>query len=394
MSWISKLLAALFPKPKPSAPTCGVAVVVKAGSNSGAPVVGAKVALTWIGGGAIGPSNADGYVAFTNVPKAPTEVTVIVSATGFVSYSGPYTFGAANQDVPVALQSSIPIAPEAPREYCGNMCGVRIANLPNVAGGKDPTLVLSWFYDRYDADGRKRVRDAWKARGYLDVLLSWPDSRDFGQSPDQFVGTCRELVADGFRPCVMLLSKYYDPADDFAGCMAHVDQILDKLLEPRCVSRIGIAWEQSLFLSPQIVQQLVDTIAPRCVAAGVKCYTHDRGGYAKYPENATPEISFGEYWRRQVGKLTGILYQWNLDWHPDDLQPRLTDILERFAGGYGCPADSGFGHPFDLIALEITAMRQYDGQMSEADGDTWGTKAIETPAVNGVRVQGSGNGRR
>ena len=274
------------------------------------------------------------------------------------------------------------------------MCGVRVPGLQhNVAGGRFRDQALSWFYDRYTPEEQALIRAEWARRGYLDVLLSWPDSRVAGFSPQDFVQTCRELVSHGFRPCVFLLSKYYDP-QDAPGCLRNVEEILPLLLAPRAASRICIAWEQSLFLSPQVVQTLVDAIAPRCVAVGIKCYTHDRGGYSKYPEDAVPEVTFGAYWGRQVGKLTGILYQWNLDWHPEDFQPRLTDILERFAGGFNCPADNGIdGHPFDLVALELTAQPQYDGSLSEAEGDRWGSLAITTPPVRGVRVMGSGNGR-
>ncbi len=56
------------------------------------------------------------------------------------------------------------------------------------------------------------------------------------------------------------------------------------------------------------------------------------------------------------------------------------------------PTDSGFGHPFDFVALEITAQPQFNGQMSEAEGNSWGQTAITTPPVGRVIVQGSGNG--
>src|SRR5689334_19702587 len=102
----------------------------------------------------------------------------------------------------------------APRTYAGNMCGVRVPGLPRVPGGaSDPALVLSWFYDRYCRKCRRAIRDAWRVRGAVDVLLSWPDSRSVKQSPAQFGATCRELIYEGFRPAVMLASKDYDPAD-------------------------------------------------------------------------------------------------------------------------------------------------------------------------------------
>ncbi len=77
-------------------------------------------------------------------------------------------------------------------------------------------------------------------------------------------------------------------------------------------------------------------------------------------------------------------------------QARIVDCLQRFAGQFFYPPDSGFGHPFDFVALEITAVDQFNGDMSEADGNTWGDTAISVPPEHGplgpVSVMGSGNG--
>jgi hypothetical protein len=83
-------------------------------------------------------------------------------------------------------------------------------------------------------------------------------------------------------------------------------------------------------------------------------------------------------------------------WSPDEYRARLVDILERFAGQYNCSPDSGFGHPFDVIALEITAMDAYNRGMSEDEQNEWARVAMSAAPVNGpfgpVRVMGSGNG--
>jgi hypothetical protein len=47
---------------------------------------------------------------------------------------------------------------------------------------------------------------------------------------------------------------------------------------------------------------------------------------------------------------------------------------------------------FDFVALELTAMPQFNGTCSEAEGNRIGRLAINAPAVNGVSVSGSGNG--
>lgn len=280
----------------------------------------------------------------------------------------------------------------APREYAGNMCGVRVPGLVSVPGGAaDPSLVLSWFYDRYNASERARIRAAWQARGYLDVLLSWPDSRGVGQSPAQFAATCRELIAAGFRPCVMLASKDYDPHDDGAGILANIAPVLPVLVG--LVPRVCVGWELSLWMSPATCQALIDALAPTFLAYGAKVYVHFQSGYFAFqPEGQVTAY----FWQQNVGKLTGILRQRDPGEDGGDMgeyQARVKDCLDRFAGGFGFPVDSGFGHPFDDIELEITAMDQFNGDCSEADGDAWGRAALATPPSGAVRVMGSGNGQ-
>jgi len=280
-------------------------------------------------------------------------------------------------------------APIAPREYRGNMCGIRVPDLEPVPGGaSDPSLVLSWFIDRYSPESRQRIYTAWHLAGCVDVLVSWPDSRGFGQSPQQFVQTCQELVMAGFLPCVFLCSKDYDPAD-VPGILANIAPVLPLLIQAGVIPRICIGWELSIWLSPTQVQQLIDALAPPLVAAGSKVYVHFQEGYFAFQVDGGTTADF---WRLQVGKLTGILHQRDLNWNKPMYQARIVDCLQRFAGGFNFPPDSGFGHPFDFIALEITAMTQFDGETSEAEGNSWGDCALTTPPVNGVRVMGSGNG--
>jgi hypothetical protein len=284
-------------------------------------------------------------------------------------------------------QSQTPFVP-APREYRGQMCGARVAGIaPVIGGARDQSLVLSWFIDRYSLPDRLRIYQAWKARGSVDVLVSWPDSRSYGFSPAQFVGTCRELVANGFRPCVFLCSKDMDSAD-VAAILANVLPLLPSLLP--VAPRVCIGWELSLWLSPTQVQQLIDAIALPCVAASVKVYVHFQQGYFAFQQ---PGHVTADFWHANVGKLTGILHQRDLSWDQAMYQARIVDCLQRFAGQDGFPSDSGFGHPFDFIACEITAQSQFNSDMDEATGNQWGTVALTTPAVGDVRVQGSGNGQ-
>lgn len=285
----------------------------------------------------------------------------------------------------------------APRAWAGQMCGMRIPGLPSVAGGADdPSLFLSWFYDRYPTDIRDGLlRPALKARGYLDVLLSWPDARAAGGTPASFLAICRELVADGLRPCVMLCSKLYDPHDDAAGILANIAPVLPLLVG--LVPRFCVGWELNLWNSPQTVATLRDTLAPQWLKqAGTLGYVHFGPGVFAWQPDGFPSAVF---WQASVGKIHGVLHQRDPEedhGRPSEYQARIADCLVRFAGGFGFPIDSGFGGPFDFIALEITASEQFDGQMSETAGDAWGRVAIATPPAHGpagtVPVGGSGNG--
>ena len=275
------------------------------------------------------------------------------------------------------------------------MCGIYVPGLPVVPGGaRDASLFLSWFYDRYNPAWRELIRRAMQARGIKDVLLSWPDARAHGCTPQQFGAVCQELIAAGFYPCPMLYSKDYDPSD-FAGIQANIQPVLPYIVG--VVPRMCVGWELSIVLSPTVVQQLIDWLCPLFTPAGTKCYVHFQQGYFSYQQDGNPGAAF---WNLQPGKLTGILHQRVQEgadaWDKPMYQARIVDCLQRFAGQFGYTPDSGFGHPFDFIALEIVAEDAYNNDMSEADQNSWGQTALTTPGVQGplelVVVQGSGNG--
>lgn len=299
------------------------------------------------------------------------------------------------------LDSAAPAPPvwkPAPREYAGNMCGIYIDGLPPIpGGGSNPALFLSWFYDRYDAGTRARIRAEYKRRGFTDWLMSWPDSRAVGATPESFANTCRELVADGFNVCAMMCSKDFDPSD-VPELKRRIGPALAALKE--VAGRICVGWELSIWLQPIQVQELTDWMAPLVNPWGGKLYVHFQQGYASFDIDG-PNASFAGYWNRNIGKLTGLLHQRVQDgpdqWDKPMYQARLVDILERFAGGFNCSPDSGFGHAFDCITLEIVAMAAFNANMSEAEQDSWSNVAVSTPASMGpfgpVRIMGSGNGR-
>lgn len=288
------------------------------------------------------------------------------------------------------LPVPIPGFTPAPRYWRSNMCGVRVPGLSAVQGGaNDASLVLSWFYDRYNSSERLAIRDAWRARGYTHVLLSWPDSRVYGQSATDFQATCLELIADGFFPCPMLCSKDHDPHDT-AGVMANLVSVLPLLVG--VVPLVCIGWELSLWLSPTQVQELIDQIAPQ-FAPQTRVYVHFQEAYMAFQQ---PGHFIADFWKANVGKLEGVLAQRKLAHNQNQFRDWINDCLVRCAGQFNMPADCGFGHPVDFVMLEITAQPQFNGAMSEHDGDVWGQLAIDSPLASGpagaVQVMGSGNG--
>ncbi len=270
----------------------------------------------------------------------------------------------------------------APREWRGNMCGVRVQGLAPVPGGaKDASLVVSWLYDRYSEVQRSAIRAAWHMRGHTHVVLSWPDSRSVGHSPQQFLATCQELIDSNFYPCVMLTSKDHDPPD-VTTLVQHLRPVLEVLVG--VVPMFCIGWELSLWLTPTQVQQLIDDVSPLCLRQpGTLVYVHFQEGYPSFQQ---PGGTVADFWKLQVGKLTGLLYQKILSQNEREFLDSIKDCLERFAGGFGMPRG------FDYVMLEISAATQFAGTTSEGEGDRLGRVALQAPLVNGVGVSGSGNG--
>lgn len=280
----------------------------------------------------------------------------------------------------------------ASRTWKGQMCGLRIPGLPPVAGGAaDPSLFLSWFYHLYAPDVRTAIRVAYLGKWYTHFLLSWPDAQDAGVSPEQFKSLCAELADHGFSVCVMLSAKPTNSANirDVHGTLANILLVLPSLVG--LVPMFCIGWELSLWLSPSDVQFLIDQCAPIWLAEPRTLgYVHFQEGYFAFQQ---PGGVTADFWKANVGKLRGVLHQRDLSWDKPMYQARITDCLQRFAGGFNFPKDSGFGHPFDFVAFEITAMLAFNNQMSEADQNAWGQIAVDTPPVGNVRVMGSGNGQ-
>jgi hypothetical protein len=304
-------------------------------------------------------------------------------AYGFVTRLYPATIGDSGEIITGLERGAVDPFKPAPRFWAANMCGIRIPGLPPVPGGAaDPSLLLSWFYDRYDTGWRAAIRGQWQVKDYTHVLLSWPDSHGQGATPESFLATCKELIDDGFYPCVMLSSKDFDSTYDTPTLVDNLTPVINTLVGT--VPMFCIGWELSIWRTPTQVQDMINALSPLCMAqAGTLVYVHFQEGYPSFQQ---PGGVVADFWNPNVGKLTGLLYQKRIAQTDAEFLDSINDCLERFAGGWGMVAG------FDFVALELTAMTQFNGSCSEAEGNRVGRLAINAPAVNGTKVSGSGNG--
>jgi hypothetical protein len=278
--------------------------------------------------------------------------------------------------------------PSTKRWFKGNFCGVHVAGLPVINGSSsDPTLVFSPFLDRYSPGDQARILTAHLAHGYTHFKLSWPDSRDGnGQSIAQFVATCLAVQTAGFYPVVFLAAK---GNDDPANYNNIVGPVVSALVAAGVLPICCVGWELSLWMSPTQVQQAIDFLVSQGIteAQGHNLYVHFQTGYAAFQQ---PGNFTSAFWQANVGKLTGLLWQADPAWSCGFLQAKANDVQVRCAGQDGWPNDSGFGHPIDCVADELTAMTQFFSGLSEGAGDQQGFNAICSPGP--VPIMGSNNG--
>jgi hypothetical protein len=267
---------------------------------------------------------------------------------------------------------------------------VTIPGLPFVPGGSSvhPERALTWFLDRWSPQWQQTILETHRRRGYTHFVLSWPDSRDGnGQSVAQFVATATKVKEMGFYVVVFLGSKVYDPRDASAAEWApRIDPVLAALIAARAIDVAVVGWELDLWNVPgDRLQGIIDHVASITVPAGIRTYVHFSPHRISWQRDGETTL---DWWNRQRGKLTGVLYQGDTSWTVGMFQARLNDVQVRFAQ----LGDSGFGHPFDVVAFETVASLQFDGPTDEDRGDLTGYELLCTPGP--VPIMGFGNGAR
>lgn len=276
------------------------------------------------------------------------------------------------------------------RFHRGSMCDMRVPGLPAVPGGAaDASLVLSWFLDRYSEADQERILTAWGQAGYSHVYLSWPDSRGFGQSEAQFVQTCQRVKQRGFYVGVFFGSKDYDPADDrVSGWPTRCLPVIQQLTAANAIDFAIPGWEWPSFNTPGIPTYDIFNFFHDSLPT-VPLYYHGTVGNISWQQDGTDTATF---YNTLIGVVSGCLYQADVDWTAGMLQARINDVTDRFSGNFGFSPDSGFGHPWDCVAFEISATAQFNGNMTEDFGDLRGLEALY--ALGPIAVMGYGNGCR
>jgi hypothetical protein len=274
----------------------------------------------------------------------------------------------------------------------GNAWSVTIPGLPFVPGGssEQPERCLTWFYDRWDASWRAKIREAYAARGYTHFVLSWPDSRSQGVTVDQFVALALELTDAGFFVHVMLGSKDYDPHDQtWTQLEPLMAPVLRALIAAKAVSSVAL-WETDLWNIPGApLQTILDGIANIAVPADVHQWVHFSTERTSWFVDGGNRRS---WWQRQNLTLVGILYQDDVNWDMGTRQARLADTQNQFGEpNQQCwlTADG----KFRLVAWEMDAAAQFSNpQPDENQSDMRGYLAVCSPGA--VAVAGYGNGAR
>lgn len=297
----------------------------------------------------------------------------------------------------VGQPGGVPAAPNR-RWFRGDFCGMNVAGLPSIPGGaSDPTLFLTPFLDRYDPSLWPGIVAQYKGKGYTHWKLWWPDSRDAGGlsgagiSENAFVAICQMLLANGLYPVPFLYSKVFDGRNPPAN---KNDSLIAKLQAGGVAQIMCVGGELDLFNDPgPPLQAIIDHIAALVVPA-TNLYVHFSPGYVAWQ---SPGDLGSVFWNNNVNKLTGLLHQKVPDWDCGMYQARLADLIIRFGSGdSGWPANSGLGHPFDIVADEYSAPARLDGNMSEASAIIMGNQAICSPNQGGgpppISIQGFNNG--
>ena len=276
---------------------------------------------------------------------------------------------------------------------------VTIPGLPWIEGmeGKNYDRVLTGFFGRYPVEWQEIIARTYYERGYTH-FLRWVQDELIGSgvSVQAYVDQCKRVKDAGVAYVThSFLSKTYAPVgcgSDY--CHQQFDAVIDALLAADCLDAYTVGFEMNFFTNDPVSNDAcIDYFTVErglTEATGHPAYVHFTSGYTWQGTGARDRRS---WWDLRRHKLTGLLYQCDPAWSSRMMQDRIRDTTDN--AGQGFPGtDSGFGHEFQLVALEPNLQSSFgdNATLDEDDLDQTGYVLSCTPGQ--VPVMGFGCGGR
>jgi hypothetical protein len=320
---------------------------------------------------------------------------------------GPLPPGSYDRDLPTYFSPSPDLL-----TYRGNFCGIRVKDAPGVPGGMnatvpggDTSLMMAAHLDRYPLEIQQEYLQQYGSYGYSHLQQSLGHSMEAGRSIDQVVetlgmigsrGLFRDIWFLGGGPLGNVANAHPENRDrDAAYWKPILDPWIDALLANRAIDCACVGWQLDQFNKESDsrtgegpLQSIIDYLADRLGPHGIPIGTHwvnEAGAWN------TPMDRFA-WWKRQRNRLSWFHQQGPTDTPIADYQAKIKDVLDPF--GDGRMGTSGlFGdRPFGCVLYECSAQAQYDGLMTEGEGDLRSTLILCTKAAG--QFAGYGNGGR
>jgi hypothetical protein len=299
---------------------------------------------------------------------------------------------------------TLPWTPPTSRDFLrADSWGVTLPGAPWVPGAssRHPERILSWFIDRYSPDWQARYLDAYAARGYTHLKLSYADSCgpvDNGpwsppgnaQTLEQFVQTCLRVKDVVQFAQVVIGSKYFQPHDMSAQQWADfADPIMDALIAAKAVDEFILGWEWDLWNTPG--RATIEAFKH----AGQKAHAADCSFWMHFSPEKTSWFADGDKRGRygfydDIGTdVDGLNYQTVPTWDMAETQARIVDTLHQFG-------EQGNRHKFRFDEDQASLMFDND-QPDEDAANARGFAAlctIDNVKHTDAKVLGFGNGAR
>jgi hypothetical protein len=296
----------------------------------------------------------------------------------------------AHHDLPANALAELAKGRDNRRYLRANFFSVSVPGLSFVPGGSSERhdLFMTWFLHRYNPVEQLLACQTYAERGYVDFLLMIADMQRDGLSTAAIVELALFVQSFGLRVVASLGSKDISPKDDRVDGwpMQQALPVLEALIAARAVDKAIVGFEFSLWNDPRNTQSIIDLFASVCTPADVWLYMH----FASDGDWWSTDANRRDFWRKQAGKLRGVMKQHD-PWNESValMQARIHEEQVIFAEIGAVDANG----PFDVIACEYAAMRQFPTyQWSEDRGDMVGYELLCTPGD--LPIMGFGGGAR